>query len=347
VNVTLHSFETSPPVLARARFEEAAVKWVPHPFGREGQAGGGARIARAAAAIRRSGLVHARSHPAALAAMVSGTRRWVWDVRALWIDQRVEQGMLRAGSLPVRALRAAERQAARRADSIVTLAAAAIPALEAQTGHALAAKTHVVSTCVDLDRFVVTPPPPLDRVRLLLSGSLNALYDVPAMLRLAERIGDASVERVGPGDSPWETALLAAGVEREELSFSQMPARVAQSHAGLCVLRPHLASSPAAAPTKVAEFLACGRPVVVNAGLGDLAVLVTDGKCGVVVDDTSDRGLDEAAAELRSLLEDPGLAARCRAVADEHFDLERAVDTLVAIYRSVATSRGPGGRPRG
>src|SRR5437764_6666066 len=156
------------------------------------------------------------------------------------------------------------------------------------------------------------------------------------MIRFATRMG-AVLERVGGAGSPWEDALASAGVHREELPFAEMPARLARSHVGLCVQRPWAASSVAAAPIKAAEFLACGRPVVVSAGLGDLPDLVSHARCGVVVDDTTDAGLDRAAAALGALLEDPALPARCRGVAEDHFDIDQAVDQLVEIYAAIAS----------
>jgi glycosyltransferase involved in cell wall biosynthesis len=345
VTVELHSFETSPAsspspaVAVRSRLDDAGVRWTAHEFGSGGGAGGVSRVARGALAIRGAPLVHARAHLAGASAVLGRPRGWVWDVRSLWTEERIEEGMLRRGGVSERVLRWAERRAACASDAVVTLSASAVPALSARTGCDVAAKAHVIPTCVDLSRFEVSPLPSVDvgLVRLLLSGTLNSLYDVPTMIRFAAARPDFVLERVGAGGSPWERALAAAGVEREELPFAEMPARLAQSHAGLCLQGLSSASAVAAAPIKAAEFLACGRPIVVSAGLGDLPALVTSARCGVVVDDTSDAGLDRAAAELVALLADPELASRCRAVAERHFNLEWAVDTLVDIYRSITT----------
>jgi glycosyltransferase involved in cell wall biosynthesis len=229
-----------------------------------------------------------------------------------------------------------ERRSARSCDAVVTLSAAAVPALSSLTGVDVGPKATVIPTCVDLSRFAVSPLPPAGAapVRLLLSGSLNALYDVPTMIRFAEAVGrlrPAFLERVGAGGSPWEARL--AEFKREELPFASMPARLAQAHAGLCVqfVRP---SAAGAAPIKVAEFLACGRPVVVSAGLGDMPELVRSNRCGVVIDEGGD--VVAAAEELCTLLDDPELVMRCRGVAERHFDIEWAVDTLGSIYATIA-----------
>jgi hypothetical protein len=84
-------------------------------------------------------------------------------------------------------------------------------------------------------------------------------------------------------------------------------------------------------PTKIGEFLATGRPVVVNTGLSDVASLVGRHDAGVVVGSSTDR-LGAAATELLRLLDDVGTSDRTAALAAEFFDLDAGVDRLVAAY---------------
>ena len=88
----------------------------------------------------------------------------------------------------------------------------------------------------------------------------------------------------------------------------------------------------AAMPTKIGEFLASGRPGVGNPGLGDAAGLVERSDCGVVYGRSSSTGVTEAVDRLELLLADPDLPGRCRSLAEAHFDLDRGVDRLLAVY---------------
>ncbi|MBV8161090.1 MAG: glycosyltransferase [Acidimicrobiia bacterium] len=343
VDVELHSFEPGIDEYERVRAQllAAGVRWKPHRFGGPGAAGGVGRVTRGVGAVRGASLVHARAHLAGAAAVLARCPRWVWDVRALWSEQRIEQGLLRRGSGAERTLRRFERWSARACTGVVTLSAAAIPALEARTGCAIAHKARVISTCVDLDAFKPAPLPSSEPVRLLASGTFNLLYDVPAMVAFVERMAarrPAVLQRVGPGGSPWEGEFEAAGVQREERPFADMPSRLVDAHAGLCILRKESASAGAATPTKVAEFLACGRPVVVSAGLGDLPPLLEEGRCGVVLAGTTEDALDAGADQLAALLDDPLLPDRCRTLAEHHFDLDAGVATLIDLYRAVAAT---------
>lgn len=280
-------------------------------------------------------MVHARSDMAAASTMLAGADRWLWDVRSLWSDQRIALGALREGSPEHRVLQRVERAAARRAGAVVTLTDAAVPVLEERHGVPLRDRTEVIPTCVDLDRFAEAPLPD-GPPRLLLAGTLNTYYDVPVMARFAavgRRRAGARLDVLSPGGTPWDRLLAEAGAERGVAAPSEMPERVATSSAGLSVCRTDAGVSlTAAMPTKIAEFLAVGRPVIVNPGLGDADRLVRDTATGVVLDDLSDAGLDRAWDELERLLADPETPARCRRLAQEHFSLERGVEELLRSY---------------
>jgi glycosyltransferase involved in cell wall biosynthesis len=244
--------------------------------------------------------------------------------------------MTKRGSTAERALRRIESASARRCDAITTLTSSAIPELARRHGTAVADKATVVTTCVDLDRFTHSPMPDLP-LRLLLSGTFNPLYDVDTMLRFAQHVRDArpesSMTLLRPGQSRLDRAVQDAGGVVSTSGFSEMPAQVASHHAGLSICRSDEPTAIIAAmPTKIGEFLACGRPVVANAGLGDVEALLGNSGAGVVLHGTSDRELSGAAHQLIELIDDRATPARCRRVAEENFDLDVAVRTLVSIY---------------
>jgi glycosyltransferase involved in cell wall biosynthesis len=289
--------------------------------------------------LRGAELVHARSDLAAGSAMLARRPHWIWDVRSFWVDQRIAMGMVRSGSAEERAMRRLEHHAARRSASIITLTEAAIPVLQERHGAAVARKAHVISTCVDLARFPASPMPTPEPLRILLSGSFNTLYDLDTSLRLVDRLrARRAVELtvltpdpIGP-DHPMRDVDATVG----SVPFSQMPDEVGRHHVGFAICKPPVGVElRGAAPTKVAEFLACGRLVVVNADLGDMGRLVTEHDCGVALADSSDDELERATAEIERLVADPAVGARCRALAEERFNLDHAIDTLLRVYRGV------------
>jgi glycosyltransferase involved in cell wall biosynthesis len=340
IAVELHTFEKRQPspTLATA-LATSGVTWHPHVFGAFGSKGALRRIAIAARAARRSELVHARGDLSAAACLVGRPRSWLWDVRALFADQRIATGTLRRGSVEHRILRAIERRSACSSDGVVTLASTAVDELARRHGCDLASRASVIPTCVDLSRFTSSALPHLP-LRLLLIGTLNTFYDVPAMLALVasvRRIQGAELHVLTPGPTPWDAMIDEAATRRSHVPFEEVPAELRSSHVGLSICRDDAGPSlRAAMPTKVAEFLASGRPVVVNAQLGDAGRLIEQYSAGVVMSRAADA--DAASRELIELVSDPGLPDRCRQLAEDHFDLDAGVDRLIARYTAMVAA---------
>ena len=340
--VTLHSFEkTGIDEQTRNRLSGAGVRWVPHRFGRRGAAGGLERVVRGASAVRRKNVLHARSDLPAASAILARHPSWVWDVRAFWADQRIALGSLRAGSPEERVLRRLEHRAAAESGAIVTLTESARRHLTERFGSGVGRKIHVIPTCVDLTRFQLQPMPPDPVLHLLFSGTMNRFYDLPTMLQFAERLSLRQPARftVLAPETGWEQLLREHQIVRTVGEPTTIPAEIAKSSVGMSVCRfdggPSL---KAAMPTKVAEFLATGRPVVVNAGLGDLSDLLPQAGAGVVLGDAGVGSMDRAVGQLLDLLSDPGTPAACRRLAESHFDVRGAVQELQAVYADIEPS---------
>ena len=346
LQVRLHTFEKVPPSeTLESRLRAQGVNWFVHQFGAFGPAGGLRRVAVGAAAVRGAELVHARSALPAACALLGRPGSWIWDMRGFWSDERIELGGMQRGATVERVVRLIEHRAALSAEVIITLAAAAIPVIAERYGEAVARKARVIPTCVDLERFALSEllPPP---VRLLISGTLNARYDVDGMLRFAAQLArqlPVTLYVLCPDPSRFESRLRSAGAVVDKAEPSEMPTRVASAHVGLSLLKPApTPASKASVPTKLGEFLACGRPIVVSKDLGDMEELLARYDCGVVVRDSTDDELERCAAELARLLQDPSTAKRCRALAEDNFSLDHGVSSLIQAYKSACSQTGPG-----
>ena len=100
----------------------------------------------------------------------------------------------------------------------------------------------------------------------------------------------------------------------------EVPALLSQSHVGISFRKP-TASQIAASPTKIAEYLAAGLPVVSNAGIGDMDRILAEDRVGVVVENYSHDAFEAALARLDGLFREPGLRARCQESARRRFGL--------------------------
>jgi glycosyltransferase involved in cell wall biosynthesis len=90
-----------------------------------------------------------------------------------------------------------------------------------------------------------------------------------------------------------------------------------------------------AVPTKIAEFLACGRPVVINEGLGDFDQLFAEYRAGVIIS-RNKANLTQKVEELLTLLNDPETPIRCRALAEDVFDMKIGVKKYMQVYEKIS-----------
>lgn len=77
-------------------------------------------------------------------------------------------------------------------------------------------------------------------------------------------------------------------------------------------------SKQASSPTKNAEYLACGLPIIANRGVGDVDLLIEENGVGALVDSFSDNEFLRALDAVEALGD---IDAKCRATARKFFDL--------------------------
>jgi glycosyltransferase involved in cell wall biosynthesis len=88
-------------------------------------------------------------------------------------------------------------------------------------------------------------------------------------------------------------------------------------------------------PTRMAEVLGCGRPVVANPGVGDVEKVIRQHRVGVLAQGPSSSEMDACVEELLALLQDPDLAQRCRRTAEDLFSLEVGTTAYRQLYDGI------------
>jgi glycosyltransferase involved in cell wall biosynthesis len=109
-----------------------------------------------------------------------------------------------------------------------------------------------------------------------------------------------------------------------------MPA-IVQRHTASVMFFTGGLSKLGSSPTRMAEVLGCGRPVVANPGVGDVEQVICQHRVGVLTRGASAAEMDACVTDLLALLKDPELARRCRRTAEDLFSL----DTGTAAYRQL------------
>ena len=281
-------------------------------------------------------VLHARSHvPMAMALLVRPfvRCRLVFDMRGFLADEYAAAGRWSERSGIFRMTKWLEEQGVRRADQIVVLTERARQWLLDQ-GWANADRITVIPCCVDAARFSngtsAADSGTHDPFEVIYAGSVTGLYRLEEMARffLALRVHrpHAVLRILTQGPVDYARQVLERVLPQESFWVGCVPpdrigASLQRARLGLSFRTPSFAQI-GASPTKIAEYLLAGLPVVANEGVGDMDGLLTQAKVGVVMR-TLDGRYDEAARQALQLSDEPGIRERCRRAALAHFDLDR------------------------
>lgn len=318
----------------------------------------GARFVRRFVDEHDIDILHARVHvPAAMAALARRrTRRRpkiLFDIRGFFPEEYTDAGRWKQDGVVYRAVKRVERWLMREADGFVVLTEKAREILFPEsrtTGRDAAGRpVEVIPCCVDLkERFDFDQDEARREMRrelgvekrkvIVYAGSFGGWYMTDEMLGLftAARAADPNVFalvltqrdadkiRVQLAERGFGTGdMLVKGVPADELPRYLAAADVSISFIKNCY------SKQSSSPTKLAEYLACGLPIIANRGVGDVDALIADNAVGVLIDEFTDAEYTRALADAAAL---DDAANRCRDTAKREFDLETVGGTR---YRRV------------
>ena len=320
------------PLELRETLSQNGIYWKPIKFGRYGPLGGFGRVIRLALFLPKAKVFHCRGDISATATSIRSKKPFIWDVRGLWLDQKIILSGLERRVIVIRIAKLLEKRAASKAKAVTTLTSAVYPVLR-RRHPTLTANHTVIPTCVDLTKFSFSPKLPQKR-KLLLSGVFNDYYDLDRTREFVSLLKkDLSIFITWcHGKEALRDKLGVGEDEKKVLTQPEMPKEIANSSFGLAICKGDSGESLLGVmPTKVAEFLAIGRPVVVSAGIGDLDSMLMEHGAGVILSNN----LEDDIKQLVNLLSDPQTAYRCRELAELYFSMDMAVNKYHQILRDI------------
>jgi glycosyltransferase involved in cell wall biosynthesis len=271
-------------------------------------------------------------------------------MRGFWADERVDGGLWPRLGRIYRVAKGFERRFLLAADHVVSLTHAGVREMQRfdyLEGH-LPPMT-VIPTCADLARF---KPMPCERLGtgfvLGYVGSAGTwyLFDQVAVCfaQLLRLRPDARFLIVNRGEHAYIRGRLAAAgvpdaaVELTTATHAEVPGFMSRMDAGIFFIKP-VFSKQASAPTKLAEFLGCGKPCLGNVGVGDMADVLEGEQVGVALKAFDTASMAAALQQLLALAADPSTAARCVAAAQKHFSLDVGVARYARVYELLAAAK--------
>jgi glycosyltransferase involved in cell wall biosynthesis len=327
IGISLLTFEREPfdEQPFRARLRAAGIQWYTLPYHKHTLLKPfdilrGAFHAASIARREKIALFHGRSHAATAIGVLAKTLaggKVIFDIRGYLADEYVDHGHWRAGGLLYRITKMAERWLYRAVDGFVVLTESARDAIPAGDRP-----LEVIPTCIDPQRFAGDERISLPTTRpiFVYAGALGGYYLIDEMAALIANAGAFGLVLTQGSTTAMSEAFERAGVRDYrvlQVAPDDVPKYLRAADVGLLLVRPSYARQ-AMSPTKFAEYLAAGLPVIATAGIGDLDTVIPEARVGVLL-----RGGEygEALRAIEELRRDPELAARCRAEATKRYDL--------------------------
>jgi len=294
-------------------------------------------------------LVHIRSYmPGVVIPILKALFRFklIFDMRGFWADEKHDRMHWSKKSLKYKFFKRLESYLINVSDHIVTLTSSSKNIIT-QNFNITPASIEVIPTCVDFKEF--------KRVEGLSNhgsmiigylGSVDTAYDFSKFCflvsQLQSRLGDSihlkvltnqsydHVLKLIPQKLVPKIELEVKFVEREKLSLE------ISSFDLLGFYLNENFSINASMPTKIAETLACGIPIVCNGFNGDIKNILEKNDVGLIYDFNNDI-TEEQLERLIYLIKQPNTASRCFEIAEKYFSLEKGTAMYLNIYSRLSS----------
>jgi len=298
------------------------------------------------------GIVHARSYVAAVMALYIKRLcdvRFIFDMRGFWADERLEGGIWHPDGFLYRSAKYFERRFFLAADHVVSLTRVAVREIcRFKYLEGRQPSFSVIPTCADLSLFKLPnnygQRSASKEFTLGYVGSAGTWYVFDAVVKcfchLLAMLPSARLLVVNRGEHDLiRAALLEARVppgsfELIRVEHSEVASVMGRMNAAVFFYRP-MFSKIATSPTRLGEFLGCGIPCLTNAGIGDITEILEGSGAGVTISSFDDAELMAGVRSLLDLCLEPGIAERCRSVAEASFSLTDGVAAYRKIYEEL------------
>jgi glycosyltransferase involved in cell wall biosynthesis len=304
-------------------------------------------------------IVHCRSYISAFAGTYLKKKfkiKFLFDMRGFYADERVD-GNLWPQSNPVyklvyRYFKNKEKLFIASADHIISLTYTAKEIIHNKFEYSYASIS-VIPCCADLDHFdfhkisksvlsELRNDTGISETDFILSylGSIGTWYMIDEMLlffKILKKHKQNAKFLIITKDNPdiiyTSAAKLSVGTEDiiiKAANRSLVPYLISLSHVSIFFIKP-VFSKKASSPTKLAELLGMGIPVICNSNVGDIDKFVPEFKLGLLLEQLDARSFEKAVLQIDELVKFN--SEKLRAVAEEHFSVNKGAEEYYSVYK--------------
>jgi len=273
--------------------------------------------------------------------LVRSKVKLIFDIRGFMPEEYTDNGNWKTGGRLYKTVKDIEKRLLESSDAFVVLTEKAREILFPESLKSGCDKfgrpVEVIPCCVDLDKFAEANQESRRALRQKLNlagrevfvyiGSLGSWYladEMAELLGAARKRNPKSFALILTKNSPdlIKPKLLHQGFTEQDLFIgtvapAEIPRWLSSADVAISFIKACY-SKQSSSPTKIAEYLACGLPIIANPGVGDVDALITENSVGVIIEDFSPESYLKALEAIRTLGD---IGDRCRETAEKVFDL--------------------------
>jgi glycosyltransferase involved in cell wall biosynthesis len=281
------------------------------------------------------------------------------DIREFYADSRVDGNMWNTNNFLYKKIyqyfKQKEDEAIKKNDGIVCLTYAAKKIIQQWPTFKKGTPFEVIPCSADMDLFDANKITVADKEILMQKlgitkkdfivsylGSIGGWYLTKEMMNFCKILIDKKPITKLLFISPHKHAEILqvasnAGIKPEQIILQkanrkEVPLLLSLSNYSIFFIKPCY-SKQSSSPTKHAEIMAMGKPVITNAGVGDVADIVEKYKSGIVVKSFSKNELENAVEKINSNIEYNANDIRSGAI--EFYSLQNALKKYKNIYKQI------------
>ena len=300
--------------------------------------------------FKKHEIVHIRSYMPGLAIPVIKkffNFKLIFDIRGFWADEKVDRLGWKKTSLKYKFFKKLESNLFKNADIVVTLTNSSKNYIEKHF-HKPNKKIKVIRTCVDLNEFNINQrnfDENKNTQELLIGylGSIDTAYNFDDFIRFIKDLVDrkVTVKLIILSKTSRERVLFyLQKFQLENLEFdvlflkrNELSEKINQFNLLGFALKESF-SLIASMPTKIAESLACGTPIICNNFNADIEEMLQNNSIGILHDFSKPLTNDNF-QKIISLIKNVSTPEICNSFSQKHFSLEGGIEKYKQIYSNL------------
>lgn len=307
--------------------------------------------------------VHCRSYIPAILGLISKKilkTKFIFDMRGFWADERIDGGLWNLRNPIFRTVytffKWIEKKCILNADYVVTLTQNSYEEMQTWKYVSSKVKFKIIPCCADLKVFSSDNIPTSEiaslkqklamenRTVISYLGSIGTWYMIDEMFEyfktFKQNFPDAVFLFITPEkesdiiDIAYKYQLVKEDIRVVKAQRVEVPYYLLLSNLSLFFIKPTY-SKKSSSPTKLAEIMAMGVPVVCNSNVGDVEQQVLQAKAGVVIHSFDNSSYEHSIDLFKNDLENVFQKNVSLRYVKDHFSLLNGVNLYSEIYLEI------------